>query len=316
MFDSFIFEKRMPLARSLWIYQQERFPLLMNGILIAFLTASGICYSSFVSGAASLPSAAEMTAGYLTVLLLFLLMRCFDEFKDAEDDARYRPYRPVQRGVVSLRTIGWLAVSCVCVQLLLQWLWLPGQFLLLLLIYGYLGLMSCEFGVSHWLKQRPMLYALSHMLIMPLIGLYVTGLDWQRSGYLPSGVLPFTALLFVAGFVIEIGRKIRAPESEETGVDTYSAVYGVPVAALLWLSSLVGSFFCLLWLLRATHVPVVIGILLVGLLLVGLTLTFRYIRRPIVTKATQIELYSGMWTVVLFATIAVSAYASMLENWT
>ena len=42
-----------------------------------------------------------MAVGVATSFGLFFLLRLFDEFKDAEDDAKYRPYRAVPRGLVT-----------------------------------------------------------------------------------------------------------------------------------------------------------------------------------------------------------------------
>ena len=56
-------------------------------------------------------------------LLFFLQLRIADEFKDFEDDARYRPYRPVPRGLVTLRELAWVGVGAAAIQLALA-LWL------------------------------------------------------------------------------------------------------------------------------------------------------------------------------------------------
>jgi hypothetical protein len=60
------------------------------------------------------------------------------------------------------------------------------------------------------------------MAIMPLIGNYTTGLDWLlASDHRPRGLLLFLLVTFANGVLIEIGRRIRAPEVEREGVDTY-----------------------------------------------------------------------------------------------
>ena len=38
----------------------------------------------------------------VTSFLSFLQLRIADEFKDFDEDSRYRPYRPVPRGLVTL----------------------------------------------------------------------------------------------------------------------------------------------------------------------------------------------------------------------
>ncbi len=307
-----IVESTPSFFRSLWIYQRERFPLLANGLLIACFTVSAVLYSGYVRGGSDLPQSTELLAGYVTVLLVFLLMRFLDEFKDAEDDAKYRPYRPVPRGLISLRSIGWLAACVVAVQLQLQWLWLPGQFVLLGFVYAYLLLMTFEFGAPHWLKRHPMVYALSHMVIMPIIGLYATGIDWAPSGRLPAGLLGLFTLLFACGLVIEIGRKIRAPVSEERGVDSYSALYGPARAAAFWLASVFATLVLTLWLLRDANLAVFLSTLLIAGFACCAALFVRYLLRCGTRDAQNIEWMSGLWSLLVFSSVAVGAYTHPL----
>ena len=66
------------------------------------------------------------------------------------------------------------------------------------------------------------------MLILPLITLYATACEWHTaSASLPNGLVWLLVASFFSGLVIEIGRKIRAPEDEEPGVETYSPL-GAP----------------------------------------------------------------------------------------
>ena len=70
--------------------------------------------------------------------------------------------------------------------------------------------------LGDWLKRRPVTYMVTHMAIMPLIDLYATGCDWltHSSHGLrpPEGLLWFLLVSLFNGFVIEIGRKLRAGE--------------------------------------------------------------------------------------------------------
>jgi 4-hydroxybenzoate polyprenyltransferase len=302
----------LSFSHSLWIYQSERFPLLANGILIALFTASAILYSAYVRGGLEYPQTSEVLAGYGTVLLFFLLMRFLDEFKDAEDDARYRPYRPVPRGLISLHSIACLAVGVLVLQVLLQHLWLPEQFELLIFMYAYLLLMTIEFGRPLWLKNHPTVYALSHMMIMPIIGLYATGIDWVSSGPLPPGLLGYLALLFCSGLVIELGRKIRAPDSEEHGVDTYSSLYGPKRAATFWLVSVLGTLLLALWLLHETKLATLLSAILGAGFIACSVAVLRYRHQHVARTARHIELMSGLWSLLLFSSIAVGTYTHTL----
>src|SRR5689334_10307383 len=106
----------MSLLRRLWIYQGERFPILANSVLVVALT---IGVSGFASAGRGWPSSARLAAAFVVALGFFMLLRIADEFKDAADDAAYRPYRPVPRGLVTLRELAGVAVIVLIVQLAL-----------------------------------------------------------------------------------------------------------------------------------------------------------------------------------------------------
>ncbi len=173
------------LAVRLWIYQGERFPLVVHGVAIAALSASALGVSTLLTGRpGQMPLAAAVTA-FVTLLLFFLQLRIADEFKDNADDLRYRPYRAVPRGLVSLSELGWIGVAAGAVQLALA-LWLdPRLVWLLIFVWGYYGLMSAEFFARTWLKAHPLVYLWSHILILPLIVLYATACDWLVNGLVP-----------------------------------------------------------------------------------------------------------------------------------
>ncbi len=88
------------MLERLWIYQRERFPLGALGLLALALAASATMFAALAGGTAA-PDGAALAAAAGSVLLLFLQMRVLDEFKDFADDARYRPYRALPRGVVT-----------------------------------------------------------------------------------------------------------------------------------------------------------------------------------------------------------------------
>jgi len=86
-----------------WVYQKERFPFIAHGPLILAFSASAVCFSSLLREGT--PSIQSLLAAFSSSFLFFLQLRIADEFKDFEEDSRYRPYRPVPRGLVTLR--GW-----------------------------------------------------------------------------------------------------------------------------------------------------------------------------------------------------------------
>jgi 4-hydroxybenzoate polyprenyltransferase len=167
----------------------------------------------------------------LVLFGFFFQLRVADEHKDNEDDTKFRPERPVPRGLVKLSELRRVAIAVGVVQVALT-LWLDWRLIgPLLLVWGWMAVMTKEFFVPEWLKKRPLIYMISHMAIMPLIDLYATACDWLPAGdggHAGFGLTlgAFLLLSLVNGSVIEIARKCWAPESEREGVETYSKLWG------------------------------------------------------------------------------------------
>ena len=103
------------MANRWWVYQRERFPVVAHGVLIAAFSFSAVSFSRLLRGDVTLPSPATAATAFVTAFLFFLQLRLADEFKDFEEDSRYRPYRPVPRGLVTLRELGvlWALTAAV-----------------------------------------------------------------------------------------------------------------------------------------------------------------------------------------------------------
>lgn len=287
-----------------WTYQHERFPILSHGLLIAAFSASAVSYSALQRGPESMPTVATLIIAFITSFLFFLQLRIADEFKDYEEDKRYRPYRPVPRGLISLSELGLLGIATMGAQLLLA-AWLKPSLLgLLLLAWGYFALMSKEFFVAKWLKAHPVIYMLSHMLIMPMIDLYVTACDWMLYGSIQNAphfeLIWFLGISFMNGLIIEIGRKIRAPEDEETGVETYSVLWGQRNATWIWLGIILLTAGGTIGTAMQIDFVRPIAILLLILLSIGAWIGQQFLAAPNQIHAKRIEQFSGIWTLCIY----------------
>ena len=292
------------MSNRWWTYQKERFPILIHGPVIAAFGFSSIGFSSLLRGRAAFPSPFAVLVACVASFVFFLQLRIADEFKDYEDDARYRPYRPVPRGLVTLPELKWIGIAGALIQFGLSLLLASSLVLLLSATWLYMALMSKEFFVPEWLKARPLAYLVSHMLIIPFIHLYTTACDWLAAGAAPPpGLGWFLMLSFFNGIVIEVGRKIRAPEDEEPGVDTYSALWGRSTAVQAWLSAAaVAAFAAVLAARRIGAALPVAGLL--GILLCAAAITaWRFLRKPITCRARLFEPVSGLWTLVVYLSL-------------
>jgi 4-hydroxybenzoate polyprenyltransferase len=284
-----------------WIYQKERFPLLAHGPLIAAFSACAVAFSSMLRDAPP-PGWQSYLTAFGVCLLMFLQLRIADEFKDAEEDARWRPYRPVPRGLVKLTELRLVFIIAGLLQAGLAVALDPRLLIVLAIAWVYLALMSVEFFRRDWLKARPIVYLLTHMGIMPLVDFFGTACEWlPRGSSAPSGLPWFLAASFFNGVVIEIGRKLRQPEDEEQGVETYSRLWGKSGGAAVWLAAMAGTLACAgMAAARIGFVVPVVGSL--GLvLLVSILLMFPYIRGKLSGK--HIESLSGLWTLVLYLSL-------------
>lgn len=291
----------MTLAQRLWIYQTERFPLVKTVPLLACFSAASITLSAVLSDR-PLPGISAYIIGFLLVFILFFQLRVADEVKDGEDDAKYRPERPIPRGLVTLRLIVSLGIMTIPVGIILALLHGAGLIWLLLLTWAWLTAMTFEFGVPAWLKARPVFYLLSHMAIMPLIDLMLTGIEWLPYGSAAPALWLFIALSFSNGCVLEIGRKLWAPESERVGVDTYSGLWGPKRAAHIWLVFVGISAALLVGVGMATGFTFAFGIVSIGGLMVCTYAARRYATAPTAKAEKQMDTLAGLWVFGCYAT--------------
>lgn len=280
------------LGARLWAYQAERFPLVKHGVLIAAFGASATCLSALLRGGA--PSVLAIVVAVLVLFGFFFQLRVADEHKDNEDDTKFRPERPVPRGLVTLAELRVVAIGVgvtqVALTVALDWRLLGP----LLLVWAWMAVMTKEFFVPAWLKKRPIIYVVSHMAIMPLIDLYATACDW-----LPAGVAlhenfgltlgAFLLLSLVNGSVIEIARKSWAPEMEREGVETYSRLWGAQRAGIVVMALLLAGLALSAFINVRSDAGVVV---LVGLMLVTMFAAWTaidYAGAPAARQVKQME---------------------------
>jgi len=293
-------EAEAGLLRRLWLYQAERFPLGKTALLLLAFSASSISVSAHLA-ARPLPHWSVFVAAWLVAISFFFQLRACDEYKDLDDDRRYRPERPIPSGLVSLRLILGLAAASAVVAVGLTLTIMPLLLVPLVLVWAWLGLMTAEFFVSDWLKARPFVYLVSHMAIMALIDLYLTGAEWLPHGPVPPlGMWVFLLLSLVNGCVLEVGRKVWAPQNERVGVDTYSGLLGPARSAQLWLSICGLAWLLLLAMGTLVGAPLIVGgvsALLLGA--IGVTV-WQFVRKPSAKGQSRIDSLAGVWVLCCY----------------
>lgn len=298
--------------RRFWIYQAERFPLATHGLMISIFTFSAFSYSLSSRGQSLHFPWTDLIIGMVTTVTLFLLVRIFDEFKDHEDDIKYRSYLPVPRGLISLKELGWVAWGVIALQVYLIGRHQSQMLPLYLIALGYLLLMRVEFFCPAWLKERQLIYITSHMGIIPLIDLYASGLDWRIHQLLPhQGILWFIIVSFFNGIALEFGRKIRTPEMEEPGVVSYTSLYGTQRGTFFWIALTFVTFcFAIVAGYQAGFHLALFPLLIISFLLCTLP-GWQFLKHPTPKRSKQIENASGVWTILMYLLLGIFPIVEM-----
>jgi 4-hydroxybenzoate polyprenyltransferase len=158
--------------------------------------------------------------------------------------------------------------------------------------------MNKEFFCGESLKKMPALYMISHMFIMPILDLYAASCDFiSTEGYkgIPY-VLWFISTSFFSGIVVEVGRKMRCPEDEENGVDTYSKVWGRKISVVVWLGSMLVALFATL--IATNKINYLLPALIIEpiVLLICAYFAIGYAKAPTHKNSRRMEHLSGIWT--------------------
>ena len=223
-------------------WANERFPLA-NAVLFLVLYAAALLFGRSLSTIGVLTISAFDCLGFMAVWSFFLMLRIFDEHKDYELDCHNHPERVLQSGVIELSHLKGLGVLAIGIQFGYS-AFADGGLGPITMSWGVVmvwsTLMAVEFFCGEWLEKRLILYALSHMLVMPI------ALVWMAQ--IGAGATPLNGdiwwlagLSFLSGAAFEVTRKLKAPEDERPTVDSYTKVMGISLAPLVVICLLGGG---------------------------------------------------------------------------
>ena len=318
------------------IYLNERFPLGKNSFFVLIFTLSGYIYTELLYNSkiikpillkeisrASLLWDKEIDKVpiiwykllplFIIIFMFFFQLRITDEFKDYEEDLKYRPYRPVQRGIISLKALGKIGIATIIIQIILAHVINPKLIYFMLLVWIYMFLMTKEFFIKNWLTERILIYALSHVVIMIFITLvivkgtgYILESHFLETLYLSLeryeknifiALIPLFALNYLNGIVLEIGRKTRKSDEEEHGVQTYSNLWGRKKAVIiLSLLFIIEYFFIILGLNHTYKEYFFFGVFtLLLILVISIYFMIKFLKKDLSGKV--VETVSGLWII-------------------
>lgn len=290
-------------------YFAERFPPLQHGVLIGAFCFGILTHAAKVSTPSVTPWGISFAVAFLTSFLIILQLRILDEFKDFDEDARWRSYRPVPRGLISLAELRrlWLIAAAVQVAaaLVLDSHLLAG----LLLIWLYSALMGVEFFIRDWLKAHPLTYMLSHIVIAPMIAAYVAACHWLARGMARPSLVSILATSYFAFCVIEIGRKIRAREDEEVGVETYTVLWGAQRALTAWLAFMIAGSAAAVTAASQTDAAWIVAIPLMFVIAISLLAVADFLLRPRPHSGQRFNQLSALWVLTAFLSLGIGTFS-------
>ena len=318
------------------IYLNERFPLGKNSIFVLIFTLSGYIYTGLLYNSKIIKPTLSKEVNrvllfwdkeidkvpiiwykflplFIIIFMFFFQLRITDEFKDYEEDLKYRPYRPVQRGIISLKALGKIGIATIIIQIILAHVINPKLIYFMLLVWVYMFLMTKEFFIKNWLTERILIYALSHVVIMIFITLvivkgtgYILESHFLETLYLLLekyeknifiGLIPLFTLNYLNGIVLEIGRKTRRADEEEHGVQTYSKLWGKKKAVVILSLLFAVEYFLVILGLSYTYEKYFLfsGLVLLIILIISIYFMIKFLKKDLSGKI--VESVSGLWIV-------------------
>lgn len=290
-------------------YQKERFPVLIYGLYIFCIVFAVFCFSSYMVPIAAetfleetnvntlLPVKFEyeylkLIPMFIFAFLQFLMVRIVDEFKDYEEDSKYRPYRPVPRGLVTLKELKTLFIICGVIQFAVSFAYNPDGLILLIGFWLFFALFSQDFFIKKFLDKHILITVLIDELLVAFLALYLSSFV----GFVPVKFLwPILLATYIVSWIVEVARKVRCKEDEEEGVKTYTAVFGIPKATVILIILETILMLLQIYILGTAHLSWI-----VALYVLTNIINLLFIKNKDKKSAKKVELFANIFIVIVY----------------
>ncbi|CAO3564031.1 unnamed protein product [Mortierella alpina] len=271
-------------------------------LFVYLLTAAGYVLTAnyaLSDGSKTLPLRQFFWTMVIETLFLVTL-RVMDDLKDVDTDIVAHPERPLPRGLVTAREAS-VVVHTLVLILIINGIVLAivenlacGLLCLATTIYYYA--MFKEFGCGHWLSARPILYVITHQLVVLLMVLFPIAAFHGASSL--KNILAWHAALlqFGGSFTFEVCRKLDP--TAHVALGTYLVAYGkVKTFLMILFAVVVGA-----WASYVMAVEIIMWPFL-GFLLLSVLVLFAKQRVPGTPLAEGEAVPKGHKTVELICTL-------------
>ncbi|PCI44344.1 MAG: hypothetical protein COB51_10345 [Moraxellaceae bacterium] len=261
----------MARIKRLCVFLKERFPIPYA--LLGVMSFLAVYWGFFaVDGLARVSYSWSALVGTVSVVLMMLLMRIYDELKDVDTDIRLGAAgdprfvnRPIVTGAVRKEDI-----------VFLRWLVTAGLFIInfgligtpalpAFLILFFIGWLSYQWFFIPAISRNILLALVTHNPLVLLQSLYIYSIYYIDS---PSSEISAWHMIMIVGLwmpfaIWETARKIRVPE-EESEYETYSSKLGLNKAVAMPFVFTVISVTCLVVFSNMASLPYWFVLLVVG----------------------------------------------------
>lgn len=293
----------MSFFKKWYTYQKERFPILTFGIYVLSIVIAVFSYTN---------SKVTRTVDYMIILpmflvtfLQFLMTRIVDEFKDYEEDCKYRPYRPVPRGLIKLKELKVLFIICVILQFFITIIFAKGWISIISLgiMWIFFAIMSKGFFIKKILDKHILLEVTLDEIMMPLMIAFLITFTPYINKNNPisiniSNIFNVKTLLimsYIVSWIVEVARKIRSKEQEEKGVKTYTAVLGITKATVLL--TILETFLAIMqYLILGNKYTVIIVLLYIIIVITNILFVMKKSKK----YAKGVELLANIYILIVY----------------
>jgi 4-hydroxybenzoate polyprenyltransferase len=220
--------------KSFYNYQKERFPIFVLSLTtIAVILSSAAIVIEY--GEPISKYLKQIIISFITVLLFTFHIRVIDDYKDYLFDLKYHSDRPIQSGVIKIKTLLIIDVIGLFIQAILNLYFSIEAFIWWLIAFSYTILATNEFFIGEKIKRNFFLYNFLNLIQLLILQFYIYAIIY------PSFILTDKLLIIHFIFVmfnitlLEFGRKLKSKEEENIGKDTYSSRLGIARATIIYI---------------------------------------------------------------------------------
>lgn len=293
----------MNFFKKWYTYQKERFPIMVYGLYMFCIVFAVFCFSNYIGKMYYDTLIFAVDPGpykieyiklipmFIVAFLQFLMVRIVDEFKDYEEDCKYRPYRPVPRGLVTLKELKVLFIICVILQIAITVIFNREGLILLGLVWIFFAIMSKGFFIKKFLDTHILAEVALDEILMPILVLYLSSFIYIDY----SNIWILLLISYVISWIVEIARKVRCKEDEEEGVRTYTAVFGIGKAVLI-----LAILETILMLLQIKVLGTNYLALIIGLYILINIINLLFVKKKTKKLAKSTELSANIYIMIVY----------------